>query len=252
LREQQQAISSILSAYDDLIENNRRRMALLENAARLLYQEWFSHLRFPGREHTLITKGSPEGWSKVRIDQTFSTVLGGTPSRARADYWEGGTIPWINSGKVNELRVVAPSEFITEEGLQNSAAKLMPKGTTILAITGATLGQVSMLEILCAANQSVVGVIDDSGLNTEWLYLTMKHRIGELVSQATGGAQVHINKDIVNAFQVVLPSRRISELFKEHAAPIFRQVAVLLIQNEKLRAARDFLLPRLMTGEIAA
>jgi type I restriction enzyme S subunit len=249
---EQSRIAEHISAYDELMENNRRRMELLEESARLLYREWFVRLRFPGHEHARVTHDIPEGWEKVRIDSSFTTVLGGTPSRARADYWESGTIPWINSGKVNEFRVIEASEFITDEALQNSAAKLMPKGTTILAITGATLGQVSMLEIQCAANQSVVGIIDPTGLRDEWIYLTFKERIDELVNRATGGAQVHINKDIVNAFEVMLPSKQTSELFQETAAPMFRQIALLLFQNQKLRAARDLLLPRLMSGEIAA
>ena len=247
----QSRIADILSAYDDLIENNRRRMALLEATARQLYREWFVRLRFPGCEHTNITNGVPAGWQRVAIGSSFQTVLGGTPSRERSEFWDGGTVPWINSGKVNELRVIAPSEYITEQALTSSAAKLMPRGTTILAITGATLGQVSMLEIECAANQSVVGIVDPTCLRSEFVYLLMRERIPELVARATGGAQVHINKDIVNAFQVLLPASSLLTLFKEHIDPMFRQIAVTLFANEKLRAARDLLLPRLMSGEIA-
>jgi type I restriction enzyme S subunit len=129
-------------------------------------------------------------------------------------------------------------------------AKLMPRGTTLIAITGATLGQVSILEIESSANQSVIGVIDETGLRREWIYLTFAARIGELVARATGGAQLHINKDIVNAFQVNVPSEQISQIFCESIAPVFRQIAVLLFQNQKLRTARDLLLPRLMSGEI--
>ena len=148
------------------------------------------------------------------------------------------------------LRVIAPSEYITEQALTSSAAKLMPRGTTILAITGATLGQVSMLEIECAASQSVVGIVDPTCLRSAFVYLLMRERIPELVARATGGAQVHINKDIVNAFQVLLPASSLLTLFKDHVDPMFRQIAVTLLANEKLRAARDLLLPRLMSGEI--
>jgi type I restriction enzyme S subunit len=79
----------------------------------------------------------------------------------------------------------------------------------------------------------------------------MRDRIGELVARATGGAQVHINKDIINAFEVLLPNARLSAFFKEHTESVFRQVAVLMFQNDKLHASRDLLLPRLMSGEIA-
>ena len=246
----QNHIAHVLSDFDNLIENNRRRMALLQEAAQHLHREWFVRFRFPGYEHTRITNGVPEGWEKTVLGSRFHTVLGGTPSRTRPDYWENGTVPWINSGKVNELRVIEASEFITEKALNASAAKLMPCGATLLAITGATLGQVSFLEIECSANQSVVGIIDPSGLRSEFLYLTMRNRIDELVARATGGAQVHINKDIVNAFEIVLPHPRLAIQFKEQINPVFRQVASLMFQNEKLRAARNLLLPRLMSGEI--
>src|SRR5439155_296154 len=202
-----------------------------EEAARQLYREWFVRLRFPGHEHTRIANGVPEGWERVGVGSAFQTVLGGTPSRARPEFWEGGTVPWINSGKINELRIIEATELITEQALSSSAAKLMPRGTTVLAITGATLGQVSMLEIECAANQSVVGIIDPTGPRSEFVYLLIGQRISELVARATGGAQVHINKDIVNSFEVVLPHPRLAILFKEYVHPMFRQIANLMFQN---------------------
>lgn len=244
-------IADAALAYDDLIENNRRRIALLEQSAHLLYREWFVHLRFPGHEHLKVVDGVPEGWSRNPIRSRFKTVLGGTPSRKRADYWEGGTIPWINSGMVNEIRIVVPSELITPLALAESAAKLMPAKTTVLAITGATLGQVSMLEIECAANQSVVGVTDDSGLLSEYIYLCLKDRAKELIGLGTGGAQIHINKDVVNAFEVLLPDDALAREFMDLVKPIFSQVRCLAMTNLRLEMARDLLLPRLMSGELA-
>ena len=91
----QQAIASILSAHDDLIENNRRRIQLLEQAARLLYQEWFVRLRFPGHEHLKIKEGVPEGWEQKKMEDTCETIGGGTPSTAKPEYWEGGDITWV-------------------------------------------------------------------------------------------------------------------------------------------------------------
>ena len=108
-----------------------------------------------------------------------------------------------------------------------------------------------MIEIECSANQSVVGIFDPTMLWSEFVYLLIAERIGELAARATGGAQVHINKDIVNSFEVVIPHARLAILFKEHVDPMFRQIANLMFQNQKLRAARDLLLPRLMSGEIA-
>jgi type I restriction enzyme S subunit len=177
-------------------------------------------------------------------------VLGGTPSRAKPEYWENGTIAWINSGKVNDLRITEPSELITELALQKSAAKLMPKGTTVLAITGATLGQVSYLEIDTTANQSVVGIIDPSGRMSEWVYLSICERIEGIILHASGGAQQHINKEVVNDILIALPDAELAERFKSTIEPIFKEIATLMFQVQNLRRTRDLLLPRLLSGQI--
>lgn len=251
----QQRIASILSAYDELIENSQRRIRILEAMARAIYREWFVHFRFPGHEtHPRVASPLgeiPQWWELKKLGASFQTVLGGTPSRAKPEYWEDGTVAWINSGKVNDLRITEPSELITDLALQKSAAKLMPKGTTVLAITGATLGQVSYLEIETAANQSVVGIIDPSGRLTEWIYLTICDRIEGIIKHASGGAQQHINKEVVNDVLVALPGAELAARFKAAVAPMFKEIAALLFQVQNLRRTRDLLLPRLLSGQIS-
>lgn len=248
--ETQERIASILSSYDDLIENNRRRIQLLEQAARLLYKEWFIHFRFPGHEHVIIKNGIPDEWQRRKIGECFRTVLGGTPSRKNLEYW-GGDVPWINSGEVNKTRILAATEFITEHGLARSAAKVMPAGTCVLAITGATLGQVSRLEIECSANQSVIGIFDPEHLQNEWLYLFFVHEIKKIINHATGGAQQHINKEVVKETKFLQPPQALLNLFQEIITPLFSQIKNLELQNNSLISARDILLPRLMSGEVA-
>lgn len=250
----QRRIASILSAYDDLIENNTRRIAILEKMARRIYEEWFVHFRFPGHEQVKMVESElgliPEGWRASRIGSEFKTILGGTPSRSKPEYWENGTIPWINSGKVNELRILEPSELITPLGLNKSATKLMPVGTTVLAITGATLGQVSILSTEMCANQSVVGILDTSGRYSEFVYRAVQHQIWEIIQKASGGAQQHINKEIVNDVLIVLPDDATLKAFDDKATPIGRFISNLLKKNTALRATRDLLLPKLISGEL--
>lgn len=245
----QDKIVSILSVYDDLIENNKKQIKLLEEAAQRLYKEWFVDLRFPGYEGTEIIDGVPEGWRKTTIGDTFNTVLGGTPSRSISTYWNGN-IPWINSGEVNKLRIIKESEFITELGLEKSSTKLMPLHTTVLAITGATLGQVSYTEIETCANQSVVGIYDENEVYSIYLYLYVSNKIWHMIGKATGGAQQHINKDIVDAYPIVLPERLIISKLNTLVEPYFDKMANLYKQNSELTEARDRLLPKLMSGEI--
>ena len=117
--ELQRKAADILKTYDDLIENNQKQIKLLEETAQRLYKEWFVELRFPEYEATEVIDGVPKGWKKENVGHLFKTVLGGTPSRDKADYWDGD-IPWINSGEVNKLRIIKESEFISERGLKNS------------------------------------------------------------------------------------------------------------------------------------
>lgn len=247
----QEKIIHILSNYDDLIENNNRRIKILEEMAQKIYKEWFVDFKFPGHETTTF-KDSPLGkipndWEVKKIGKEYKTYLGGTPSRNEIKYWNGD-IPWLNSGKTNELRITEASEYITKAGLEKSSTKLMPKFTTVLAITGATLGQVSMLGDEMCANQSVVGVY--SNTNQEFVFYLLKDKIKKLIQNASGGAQQHINKDIVNEMEFILPTNNILNDFTNILKPINLEIFNLLHKNRVLKQTRDTLLPRLISGEI--
>ena len=231
----QRRIAEILSRYDSLIENYQKQIKLLEESAQRLYKEWFVDLRFPGHENTKIVDGVPEGWSYMKIKDRYKTVLGGTPSRSINNYW-GGDISWINSGEINKLRIINPSEKITIDGYNNSSTKLMPIHTTILAITGATLGQVSYTEIETCANQSVVGIIDEKNTTNEYLYLNIYNNIHSMINKATGGAQQHINKDIVNDYCIMLPNEDILIEFRKKIKPVFNAIKNYLFTIERNRS----------------
>ncbi len=250
-KNEQLKIAKILSNYDDLIENNNRRIKILEEMAQKIYKEWFVDFKFPGHETTTF-KDSPLGkipndWEVKKIGKEYKTYLGGTPSRNEIKFWNGD-IPWLNSGKTNELRITEASEYITKAGLEKSSTKLMPKFTTVLAITGATLGQVSMLGDEMCANQSVVGIY--SNANSEFVFYLMKDKIKKLIQNASGGAQQHINKDIVNEMKFILPTDNILNNFKDILKPINLEIFNLLYKNQTLKQTRDILLPRLISGEI--
>ena len=120
-----------------------------------------------------------------------------------------------------------------------------------MAITGATLGQVSQLEIECSANQSVIGIFDTDDFQNERLYLFFVHEIRKIINQATGGAQQHINKEIVNSTEYIEPPKPLLGHFREKVKPFFTQVDNLEFQNiSSLTKARDLLLSRLMNGRI--
>ncbi len=258
---EQSAIASILSDLDFKIELNQQMNKTLEAIGQALFKHWFVDFEFPnekgkpykssGGEMVESELGEiPKGWRVSKIGTEFETILGGTPSTINKSYWENGIIAWINSGEINKFRITEPTAYITKEAVDNSATKLMPKGTTVLAITGATLGQVSRIEINTCANQSVIGIIENKDIPSEYIYLWIKHKIMGLISHQTGGAQQHINKNNVNELEILLPDDSVMLKFKEMIGTIFKNISINCFESQNLSQIRDSLLPRLMSGKI--
>jgi len=249
----QERIARVLLVFDDLIEQNLERIKLLEEIVQMLYREWFVCFRFPGYDGIKMVPSKlgmiPDGWNVKRLGGVVDNiVLGGTPSRKRPRLWEDGTIPWMKSGKLNDVRVIEGSEMITSVGLSSSAAKLMPKRTVLIAITGAIL--VSLSEIELCANQSVVGIYGSKELIQEYIYLFEVENVNQLISKMSGSAQQHVNKEIVENSLILVPDLDVMEKFNEVAKPIFDLISNLLFKNKNLGKARDLLLPNLISGEI--
>jgi type I restriction enzyme, S subunit len=235
---EQRAVAGILGALDDKIELNRRISRTLDEIGWAIFKILF------------INNDKANDWEYARTGDKLTTHLGGTPSRDNLEYWNDGTIPWINSGKVNEFRVIDAAEHITQLGLDNSSTKVIPPRSTVIAITGATLGQVSLLEIEACTNQSVVSVLGSDELPSEYVYYWIRYNIDELVSWQTGGAQQHINKNNVNDFKILCPDTDTMQDFIGQVRPIFDLIRNNYFESRTLASLRDNLLPKLMRGEI--
>lgn len=250
-RKVQDKIVSILSSLDRKIELNNKINADLEEMAQAIFKNWFVDFepfkdgKFVDSELGMI----PEGWKVGRLGEFCKCLLGGTPSRSKEEYWNG-EVNWINSGEINKFRILEASEKITELGLAKSATKLLPKKTTVLAITGATLGQVSLLEIDTCANQSVIGVLENAEVPYEYIYPFIKDRIEMLIQHQTGGAQQHINKDNVESLIFLLPAINVLEDYISLVSPMYKRIESQCFENLYLSTLRDTLLPRLMSGEL--
>ena len=249
--EDQRRIASILSSLDRKIELNNKINADLEEMAQAIFKNWFVDFepfkdgKFVDSELGMI----PEGWKVGTLGDFCKCLLGGTPSRSKEEYWNGD-VNWINSGEINKFRILEASEKITELGLSKSATKLLPKKTTVLAITGATLGQVSLLEIDTCANQSVIGVLENTEIPYEYIYPFIKDRIEMLIQHQTGGAQQHINKDNVESLIFLLPAKNVLENYISLVGPMYKRIESQCFENLYLSTLRDTLLPRLMSGEL--
>ena len=226
---EQRKIAELLSSYDDLIENNRRRIQLLEQAARLLYKEWFVHLRYPGHEHTRITEGIPAGWSKKPLGELLTLQRGfDLPVSKRRE----GSFP-----------------IYASTGINGYHAEAKVKGPGVVTGRSGSLGTVMY----------VSG--DFWPLNTTlWIKefkLVGPHYANHLLAnmqleQYNGGAAVPtLNRNDVHRVEVLSPPSLLLRVFEDQSSEIVKQIDIVTSMNLKLAEARDLLLPKLMNGEVA-
>ena len=245
----QNKIASILSAYDDLIENNNRRIGLLEESARLLYREWFVRLRFPGHENTRITHGVPEGWEKAVAFDAMDVMSGGTPKTKVEQYWNGDILFYTPKDSAQGAFVSETEKTLTDEGLNNCNSKCYPQDTLFITARG-TVGNLNLAMKPMAMNQSCYALKGKRGLKPFFLYCAMKETVQHLKQHAVGAV---FDAIVVKTFKMIpflIPELPVSDAFEDLIIPTFNQVKNLMQQNQKLKTARDLLLPKLMNGEI--
>jgi type I restriction enzyme S subunit len=255
----QERVVGILSAYDDLIENNRRRMALLEESARLLYREWFVRLHFPGHEHTPIVNGLPEGWERKPLGQITTKIgSGATPRGGEAAYLNAG-IPLIRSLNVYDDRFDDDGlAFIGEDQAAALAHVTVESRDILLNITGASVARCCMAPeryLPARVNQHVMIIrINPEEADPFFIHAAINsdERKRQLLSYAQkGSTREALTKDMMESFEITVPHAVVMRQLGEIAACSFQQRENLALQNQRLKAARDLLLPRLMSGEIA-
>lgn len=223
--ESQKEIVLTLSAYDDLIENNRRRMALLEESARLLYREWFVRLRFPGYEHTRIVDGVPSGWKRKTLGEQV-------------------TLNYGKSLKADD-RVEGPFPVYGSSGVVGTHDKLLTSGPGIIVGRKGNVGSVYW----CAKDFYPIDTV--YFINAEQSNLYLFYALQHMHFISTDVAVPGLNRDFAYSRDFLLPTDTILRSFLEVVSPIHEQLDKLEEMNKKLRAARELLLPRLMSGEIA-
>ena len=250
-RDTQERIASTLTAYDDLIENNRRRMALLEESARLLYREWFVRLRFPGHESTRIVNGVPEGWERVPLEQVAEFRLGKMLDQVKN---KGDLMPYLANINVRwgEVDLSGLREMRFKEDELETFGLMF--GDIVMCEGGepgrcaiwkdqlpGMMFQKAIHRIRCRENMEFV-----------YLYQNLRHQAqaGYLASLFTGATIKHFPREKLAKVTVVVPPKQLLDLFAEHVIPIETQLGRLEAMNMQASKARDLLLPKLMSGEI--
>ena len=229
--ETQSRIAGILSAYDDLIENNRKQIRLLEEAAQRLYKEWFVDLRFPGYEHTKIVDGVPKGWEENSLAKIAEFKRGKTITKAQI---EPGAVPVVAGG-------LEPAYY---HNISNTKAPVIT-----VSASGANAGFTRMYYTdVFASDCSFVD--RDTCSVLPFVYCFLINHKSKLDSLQKGSAQPHVYAKDINALRLYIPDKSLLNKFCEVAVPMFSKIALLEKQNKNLAQARDRLLPKLMSGEV--
>lgn len=245
----QKRIADILSAYDDLIENNQKQIKLLEEAAQRRYKEWFVDLRFPGHENTKIVDGVPEGWNICPFSSKVDIMSGGTPKTSIPDYYNG-RIPFYTPKDSDGAFFAYKTQMnITEGGLKNCNSRLYPPKTVIITARG-TVGKTTILAVPMAMNQSCYALKMKENDAPYYLFFALNNEIKALQTMANGGVFNTIIGKTFDSINIQIPKDPLIYGFEKTVRPFMEQIKNKLQANSKLVEARDRLLPELMSGEV--
>jgi type I restriction enzyme S subunit len=233
---EQTAIASVLSSLDDKIDLLHSQNYTLEKMAETLFRQWF-------------VEEAKEEWKDVELGSVVETTSGGTPSRTNIRFYENGTIHWVKSKELNGSFILETEEMITEEALRKSSAKILPVNSILIAMYGATVGEYAIIAKEMTCNQAVCALIPNKNYPYTYLFLLIKHNREELINMAVGSAQQNISQLLIKQLSVLDCIEQI-ERFNLVVEPLFIKIKSYHSQIRTLKALRDTLLLKLMSGEV--
>lgn len=246
----QKEIEHAIQPYDDLIENNRRRIQLLEESALLLYQEWFVHLRFPGHEQVLVTDGIPDGWEPTTLPEVIE-VNPRTPVEKGKEIW------YVPMSSLSESSMTANTADF-ERRTKHTNVKFQKNDVLLARITpcleNGKTGYAYFLhdgEVACGSTEFIV--LRGHRLPSEFVYCLARSypfRENAIKSMTGSSGRQRVQNTCFEKYRVPLPPHHILEEFVQVVRNNFDQIRNLMAQNAKLAQARDLLLPKLMSGEL--
>lgn len=246
----QKKIAAILSSYDDLIENNQRRITLLEKMAEEIYREWFVRFRFPGYQSAEFEKGIPKGWNVKKIGDLYNTSSGGTPSRKNLNNY-GDDINWLKTGELKNIFAFGSEEKITLQGLESSSAKIFPVNTVVIAMYCA-MADITILAEESSTNQACCAFLPKHKyLSHVYTYYLIKFAQNHMIQFAHGAAQQNLSQELIKGFKILVAKESIIREFTEKVTPIFDQIQSIAKCNSNLIKSSELLLPRLISGKLS-
>lgn len=249
----QQKISAILSPYDDLIANNQRRITLLERMAEYSYREWFVRLRFPGHKQVTVKKGVPKGWALVKTEKAFRFYGGATPARDTPRFWQNGEVNWFTPTDItgaDGMFLAVSGEQCTDEGLRNCSSTLFPP-YSVMMTSRATIGAIGINLTPACTNQGFITCIPNEAYPLAYLYYWLKLGKPHFESLSGGSTFAELTKGTFKRMEILTPPEALVQQFQQLVAPLFKSMETHLKANASLKATRDALLPRLISGKLA-
>ncbi len=258
----QDILVGVLGSYDNLIENNNRRITILEDMAQSLYREWFVKFRYPGHENqTLIDSPLgpiPDGWAVKLLDDVLETIVdyrGKTPKKLGGDWVESGVkaLSALNVKHGGLIRLESCKQVSSE--IYDKWMKVKLQENDILLTSEAPLGEVALLKgqtEFCLSQRLYALRADTSIVSPEYIFLSFStgYLLDQLVSRATGSTVAGIRQALLKEVPILIPSTEIMDTFTRHTSSMLEQISLLWRKNNNLKSQRDMLLPKLISGKI--
>ena len=258
-------IAGVLGSIDEKIELNRKKIAELEALAKAIYDYWFVQFDFPDKNgkpykssggkmvwNEQLKRKVPEGWGMGTIGDMGEIVSGGTPSTTNASYWSSQGIAWITPKdlSVTSNKYIRHGEHdISENGLQNSSAPLLPRKSVLLS-TRAPIGYIAVADCDLCTNQGFKSIVPNKNFGSEFIYYTVSAMIPFVKTLGVGSTFAEVSKSSLSSVQLPIPPSHICGRFDEVASSIGNERLTCELEIENLVELRDALLPLLMNGQV--
>ena len=270
----QRAIAGVLGSLDEKIEQNRRTARALERMARAIFRAWFVDFEpvkakaegatsFPSMPQPVFDalptrfvpsniRPVPEGWEVKAIGDVVTAKGGGTPSTKNPDFWDGGEHCWATPKDMSRLShpvLLDTARRITDAGVNSISSGILPVGTVLMS-SRAPVGYLAIAGVPTAVNQGFIAMVCDGPLPPTYVLNWAFTSMDAIKAHASGTTFPEISKKNFRPLPVVVPTSYLVEAYQQAANPLFDLLTACLKENERLAAMRDYLLPKLVSGEV--